>query len=199
MDPALNDLIRLEIKESIAAKAAMLEDEHLIEQIGQAAHLILSAFRKDGKLFIAGNGGSAADAQHLAAEFVGRYTIDRAGLPCLALTTDTSVLTAVSNDSGFETVLARQLQSLARTGDVFMAISTSGDSANVLAALRQCRKSKLPTIGLSGATGGAMLSLCDICIRVPSTNTARIQECHILIGHMLCAVVEGAFFGDTSH
>jgi len=197
MDAALGDLVEHEIKQSIATKSTLL-NASTIAQIQQIARLLIAAFEKDSQLLIAGNGGSAADAQHIAAEFIGRYRLDREPLPCIALTTDTSVLTAVANDLGYEKVLARQLLALARPGDIFAAISTSGNSKNIVAALQQCRERQVTTIGLTGADGGAMSALCDVCVKVPSRSTPRIQECHILVGHILCAAVEKTLFGETA-
>ena len=197
MDAALEDFIEHEINQSIATKSALLNAQTLAE-IQQIAQLVIASFKQGGKLLIAGNGGSAADAQHLAAEFIGRYKMDRDPLPCIALTTDTSVLTAVSNDLGYDKVLVRQLQALARPGDIFAAISTSGNSANIVAALRQCREQQVTTIGLTGAEGGTMSQFCDVCVKVPSRGTPRIQECHILVGHILCAAVEKSLFGEKA-
>src|SRR6266536_2751426 len=150
--------------------------------IFEAASLITRCFTSGGKLLFFGNGGSAADAQHLAAEFVGRFVRERAGLPAIALTTDSSILTAVGNDYGFEQVFVRQIQALGRPGDVAVAISTSGNSANVLEGVKEARKRKLKTIGLAGKDGGALAQRADVAITIPSTSTARIQECHIAIG-----------------
>jgi D-sedoheptulose 7-phosphate isomerase len=147
-------------------------------------------------LLIAGNGGSAADAQHIAAEFVSRFNFDRPGLPALALTTDTSILTAVGNDYGYEQLFRRQIEANGIGGDVFLGISTSGNSPNILQALEAARLKGMTTFGLTGDTGGKMRELCDFCLCVPSSDTPRIQEAHILIGHTLCAMVELALFED---
>jgi D-sedoheptulose 7-phosphate isomerase len=156
-------------------------------QIVEAALLISDCLAAGGKLLLFGNGGSAADAQHLAAEFVGRFVVERAGLPAIALTTDSSILTAVANDYGFERVFARQIEALARPGDVAIGISTSGNSANVLAAMKQAANQNLKTIGLSG---GILARVSNVSVTVPAANTARIQECHIAIGHIWCELVE---------
>ena len=145
---------------------------------------------------IAGNGGSAADAQHIAAEFVSRFNFDRPGLPALALTTDTSILTAVGNDYGYEKLFQRQIEANGVAGDVFLGISTSGNSPNILRALEAARLKGITTFGLTGEGGGKMRALCDHCLCVPSADTPRIQEAHILIGHTLCAMVELALFED---
>ena len=160
------------------------------ENIVDAAMLIARCLRGGGKLLFFGNGGSAADAQHLAAEFVGRFRIERQALRAIALTTDSSILTAVGNDYGFEQIFARQVQALGRPGDVAIGISTSGNSPNVTSAITQASKQELKTIGLAGKDGGSLAKCVDVSITVASTNVARIQECHITIGHILCELVE---------
>ena len=153
--------------------------------------MISDCLAEGGKLLLFGNGGSAADAQHLAAEFVvGRFVVERAGLAAIALTTDSSILTAVANDYGFERVFARQIEALGRPGDVAIGISTSGNSANVLAAMKQAANQNLKTIGLSGKDGGLLVRASNVSVTVPAVNTARIQECHIAIGHIWCELVE---------
>jgi D-sedoheptulose 7-phosphate isomerase len=154
------------------------------------------ALARGNKIVFCGNGGSAADAQHLAAELVGRYLIDRAPLPALALTVDTSALTAIANDYSFDEVFARQLGGLGQAGDVLVAISTSGNSRNVLRAIEVAREKGIATIGLTGQSGGRMRQLCDICICVPSDRTNHIQEMHIAVGHMICGQVERKLAGD---
>lgn len=183
------------ISESIAVKEAILDDPELIAEVVAVATLIVETYRNGGKVLIAGNGGSAADAQHIAAELVSRFTLDRAALPAMALTTDTSILTAIGNDYGFEHLFARQIEAHGRPGDVFIGISTSGNSPNVLRALTTANERGLVAVGLTGASGGKMSDLCRHCIHIPSTNTARIQEGHILIGHILCATTERGLFG----
>ena len=158
--------------------------------IVKAAVMMRDCLQAGGKLLFFGNGGSAADAQHLAAEFVGRFVLERRALPAIALTTDSSILTAVANDYGFEQVFSRQIEALGRPGDVAFGISTSGNSPNVLAGLRQARKQQLQTIGLAGKDGGALSACADVPIVVQAANTARVQECHIAIGHLLCELVE---------
>jgi len=158
--------------------------------IVQAAIVMAECLRSGGKLLFFGNGGSAADAQHLAAEFVGRFILERRGLPALALTTDTSILTAVGNDYGFEQVFSRQIEALGRAGDVAFGISTSGNSPNVIAGFKQARIQHLKTIGLAGKDGGLLRKCCDIPLIVTSPNTARVQECHLTIGHLVCELVE---------
>jgi D-sedoheptulose 7-phosphate isomerase len=159
-------------------------------QIVEAALLISDCLAAGGKLLLFGNGGSAADAQHLAAEFVGRFVVERPGLAAIALTTDSSILTAVANDYGFERVFARQIEALARPGDVAIGISTSGNSPNVIEAVKTAKKQNLKTIGLVGNDGGALAGCVDLAVTVAAENTARIQECHIAIGHILCELVE---------
>ena len=151
---------------------------------------IVKSFHHSGRLFLAGNGGSAADSQHLAAEFVVRLYKNRQAFPAMALTTDTSILTAIGNDFGYDALFARQLQAHASSGDVFIAISTSGNSENIIQAIDYCKKNNITSIGLTGKDGGKMNELCDICIIVPSMDTARIQGSHILIGHIICLLVE---------
>jgi D-sedoheptulose 7-phosphate isomerase len=160
------------------------------ENIVDAAMLIARCLRGGGKLLLFGNGGSAADAQHLAAEFIGRFRIERQALAAIALTTDSSILTAVGNDYGFDQIFARQVQALGRPGDVAIGISTSGNSPNVTSAITQAAKQELKTIGLAGKDGGSLAKCVDISITVASSNVAMIQECHITIGHILCELVE---------
>ncbi len=187
--------IKNQIKSSAELKQKLLESPEALSGIENAAKAIISAFRNKKKLFLAGNGGSAADAQHIAAEFVNRFGFDRPGLPAIALTTDTSIITAVGNDSRFERVFARQAEALGSPGDIFMGISTSGTSQNVIEALETCRKNEIVTIGLTGIYGGLMKDHCDICIKVPSGETPRIQELHNLVGHIICSLVEEELFG----
>jgi D-sedoheptulose 7-phosphate isomerase len=183
-----------EFQNSLAVKQALLDDTALLESVHELGQLLIARYEQGNKLLIAGNGGSAADAQHIAAEFVSRFNFDRPGLPALALTTDTSILTAVGNDYGYEQLFRRQLEANGVEGDVFLAISTSGNSANILEALRACPDKGITSIGLTGQSGGKMRELCDYCISVPSQETPRIQEAHILIGHTMCAMVEMALF-----
>ena len=160
------------------------------ENILEFASLCRTAITKGNKIFFMGNGGSASDAQHLAAEFVGRFEKERIGLPAIALTTDTSILTAVGNDYGFGQVFSRQIAALARSGDVVVGISTSGNSVNVVQAIAAAKEIGAVTVGLTGESGGQLDEVCDLCIKVPSRSTARIQEAHILIGHIVCALVD---------
>jgi D-sedoheptulose 7-phosphate isomerase len=168
----------------------------LPRQIERAGELIIETLRNGGKILLCGNGGSAADAQHIAAELTGRFFRERQGLPAVALTTDSSVLTAIGNDYGYERIFERQVEALAKKGDLLIGISTSGNSINVLRALERAREMDCRTVGLSGRDGGAMVERCDLNIIVPSEVTARIQEMHILIGHILCEMVDERFAGD---
>ncbi|BDL90555.1 TPA: D-sedoheptulose 7-phosphate isomerase [Campylobacter jejuni] len=191
----LNSYIKEHFTDSILVKEQILKDENLITLIKNASLEVIKAYKNGNKTLLAGNGGSAADAQHIAGEFVSRFYFDRPGIASIALTTDTSILTAIGNDYGYENLFARQVQAQGVKGDVFIGISTSGNSKNILKALELCKQKEIISIGLSGASGGAMNELCDYCIKVPSTCTPRIQEAHILIGHIICAIIEEELFG----
>jgi D-sedoheptulose 7-phosphate isomerase len=190
----MKDYVREQIKASIAVKEAYLKDESNIELLDKIAADLIAAYRAGKKTLIAGNGGSAADAQHIAAEFVSRFYFDRPALASIALTTDTSALTAIGNDYGYELLFSRQLEANGQAGDIYIAISTSGNSPNVLKSLESAKKLGIKTVGLTGRSGGKMREMVDYCICVPSDETPRIQECHILIGHILCAAVEKELF-----
>ncbi|HFN3407167.1 TPA: D-sedoheptulose 7-phosphate isomerase [Campylobacter jejuni] len=191
----LNSYIKEHFTDSILVKEQILKDENLITLIKNASLEVIKAYRNGNKTLLAGNGGSAADAQHIAGEFVSRFYFDRPGIASIALTTDTSILTTIGNDYGYENLFARQVQAQGVKGDIFIGISTSGNSKNILKALDLCKQKGIISIGLSGASGGAMNELCDYCIKVPSTCTPRIQEAHILIGHIICAITEEELFG----
>ncbi|WDL69714.1 D-sedoheptulose 7-phosphate isomerase [Helicobacter winghamensis] len=191
----LSVYIKQQFIDSISVKNIILQDDALIGLIKEIALKITQAYRNGNKTLIAGNGGSAADAQHIAGEFVSRFYFDREGIPSIALTTDTSILTAIGNDYGYDKLFARQVQAQGVAGDVFIGISTSGDSANIVEALKICRDKGIVSIGLTGQSGGKMADLCDYCIKIPSTCTPRIQESHIVVGHILCAIVEEELFG----
>ena len=178
------------IEQSIAAKQAILADSTLIDNIAAAALRCKDCLAAGGKILIAGNGGSAADAQHIAAELVGRFEKERPSMASLALTTDTSALTAIANDYGYDQVFSRQLEGLGQTGDVFIGITTSGNSANILNAIDVCKTKGITSIGLTGKQGGKLAAAADISLCVPDPRTAIIQESHIMIGHMLCALIE---------
>ncbi len=175
----------------------ILANDALTSAIEAAAQAMIKALQSGGKIVLCGNGGSAADAQHLAAELVGRLSYDRPGMAAIALTTDSSALTAIGNDYGYAQVFARQIEALGQPGDVLIAISTSGNSANMLEAIKAAKARNIHTIGLTGESGGKMLELCDEMIRVPSKETPHIQECHIMIGHILCALAEEAIHGEA--
>ena len=193
---AQNDLVAEHFRRSCATLSRAAEDPQLRAAIHAIAAAITDAFGAGRKLLIAGNGGSAADAQHIAGEFLSRLNFDRNPLPAIALTTDTSVLTAIGNDYGFEQTFARQVRGLGKPGDVFIAISTSGRSPNVLAALKVAREAGLITIGFTGtAPGGAMAPLCDHCLAAPSAETPQIQQIHIVAAHAICGIVERDLFG----
>lgn len=189
----MKDIIVNAFDESIRVKQAFLRDN--LESLTRAIDAIVSAFEKGNKLLLFGNGGSAADAQHIAAEFTNRYLIERPPLPAIALTTDSSALTAIANDYDYAQVFAKQVQALGKPGDVAMAISTSGNSPNVLQAVDACKKLAIATIGLTGGNGGKMVGKVDFMLRVAEgKNSPRIQETHILIGHVICDVVDRRLF-----
>jgi D-sedoheptulose 7-phosphate isomerase len=177
---------------------AVLADESISATVVTIAELTAKAMHAGRKLLVAGNGGSAADAQHLVAEFVSRLTVDRPALRAIALTTDSSILTACGNDYGFDRVFARQIEALGQPGDVFLAISTSGNSPNILKALEEARKIGVTTIGYSGNDGGKMRSLCDHNVIIPSTVTMNIQESHLALEHIFCMLVECFYFKSTT-
>ena len=184
-------LIRSIFQASIKVKQATLEKN--LSLIEQAVNAVTQCLKGGNKLIFFGNGGSAADSQHIAAEFIGRFQKERQSLPAIALTTDTSILTALGNDYGFDIVFARQIAGLGKKSDVAFAISTSGNSPNVLEGVKQAKKMGIKIIALTGGTGGKLASLCDISLIVPSTVTARIQESHICIAHTICELVEDEF------
>jgi D-sedoheptulose 7-phosphate isomerase len=188
--------IAKEIQDSIAVASQLAQS--CSSQIVEAASLIISCLRSNAKLIAFGNGGSAAEAQHLVAELVGRYRTDRQPLAAVALTSESASITAISNDYGFDQVFSRQLQALAKPGDVVVAISTSGNSPNILAALQTAKNLGLHTIGITGKTGGQLVNLVHICLSAPSDCTPRIQEAHMLMIHLLCGLVEDAFLSSTS-
>ncbi|BCF98066.1 phosphoheptose isomerase [Paraburkholderia sp. PGU19] len=193
----MKDTIRTEISKAIEIFNAIHADDTLLDKVAGFAQTIVDALNAGNKVLIAGNGGSAADAQHIAGEFVSRFNYDRPGLPAFALTTDTSVMTAIGNDYGYEKLFSRQVQAVGRKGDIFWGISTSGKSPNVLAAMHEARKNGLYVAGFTGASGNAMAELADVCIEVPSRETPKIQEGHILLGHIVCALVESSIFPRT--
>lgn len=195
MSDIIQQLIDKQIEDSILVKQALAGSSQIMNVVREAAGRCISVYRNNRKILAAGNGGSAADAQHMVAELSGRFRFDRPGIPAIALTANSSAVTAISNDYGYHKVFSRQIQALGQPGDLFMALSTSGNSQNMLEAVEQARVSGLGTIGLTGAAPSELSKLCDICIQVPSLDTARVQECHILIIHLLCAAVEETLFG----
>ena len=183
------DIIKTRFEEHIAL-AQLVAQSEIMQQVADAAAIIKKALAGGHKVLFCGNGGSAADSQHLAAEFVGRFQKERKGIAGIALTVDTSILTAVANDYGYETVFSRQVQALGNEGDVLVGISTSGNSGNVLAAIAEARAKGMKVIGMTAIGGGKMKELCDVILAVPAKTTARAQEMHIMIGHILCEIAE---------
>lgn len=187
--------IQDEVSKSMVTLERLAQDQHILGEVERIAGACTAALRAGHKILFAGNGGSAADAQHLAAELVSRFSFDRPGLAAFALTTDTSVLTAIGNDYGYDRVFARQLNAVGNQGDVFFAISTSGRSPSILRALEEGRSKGLVTVGFTGQMGGDMPPLCDYCLRIPVSETAKIQEGHIVLGHIICGLIERELFG----
>ena len=182
------------IQSSIQVKQELLNNEDLVSKIDNAVEIITIAFNSGKKVLFCGNGGSAADAQHLAAEFSGRFYKNRPALPAEALHCNTSYLTAVANDYSFNEIYSRLIEGIGNNGDILIGLSTSGNSANIIKAFKAAHKNEMITIGLTGETGGEMKSFCNILINLPSTDTPRIQESHILVGHIICQLVEEAIF-----
>jgi D-sedoheptulose 7-phosphate isomerase len=194
MEDSLSAAVAQQFGDTASNLRAMSEDRDLHAAVARVAAACIGALRAGGKILFAGNGGSAADAQHLAGELVSRFNYDRPGLPAFALTTDTSVLTAIGNDYGYERLFARQVEAVGRAGDVLIAISTSGKSPNILEALRVARAKGLVTVGMTGRGGGRMAEICDHVLRTPSDATPRIQEGHIVMGHTICCLIEQQIF-----
>jgi D-sedoheptulose 7-phosphate isomerase len=183
-----------QITETQRIMSIMMADKALIATLESAAMACVESLKNDCKLLLAGNGGSAADAQHIAGEFVSRFAFDRPGLPAIALTTDSSILTSIGNDYGFDRLFSRQVQTLGRKGDVFIGYSTSGKSINILSAFKQAKAQGMLSIGLTGNRGGPMADVCDYLLAIPSGDTPKIQEGHLVLGHILCGLVENALF-----
>jgi D-sedoheptulose 7-phosphate isomerase len=183
------------IARSIEAKSLLLENERLIDTIRSSTDTMIQAFSRNNKVLFCGNGGSAADAQHIAAELSGRFYLNRKPLYAEALHTNSSHVTAVANDYGYDEVFSRLVEAMGCEGDVLVAISTSGNSSNILKAIEAARKAGMAVIGFTGESGGKMKNLCDHLINIPSNDTPRIQECHILVGHIMCEIVERELFG----
>lgn len=195
MHESLKNLVRTQLAQSISVMQSVMNDDGISEAITSAGEVTAAAMRSGHKLMVAGNGGSAADSQHLVAEFVSRLTVDRPALRAIALTVDSSILTAIGNDYNYGLVFERQIEALGRPGDVFLAISTSGNSENLVRALKLARKMGLTTVGLTGNAGGAMRDLCDYMAIIPSKTTMNIQESHLALEHIFCMVVERCYFG----
>ena len=191
----MKNYIEDQLKQSHAIISAILEDQSLKQALSKAIDACIGSLKSGGKILLAGNGGSAADAQHIAGELVSRFAFDRPGLAAVALTTDTSILTAVGNDYGYELLFSRQIQALGRKGDVFVAYSTSGKSPNILKALQAAKELGLITIGLTGNRNGPMNAMCDHVLSMPSADTPKIQEGHLIMCHILCGAIELALFG----
>lgn len=192
----MKDLIKHRISESVQVKKSLLNDERLLESLQSLAQACIHSFRKGNKVLFCGNGGSAADAQHLAAELSGRFYFDRPPLPAEALHVNTSFLTAVANDYSYEEVFSRMVEATGYPGDILIGLSTSGNSPNVLKALEKAREKGMLTAAFTGASGGKMKNSVEWLINVPSTDTPRIQEAHILLGHILCEIIEKELFGN---
>lgn len=192
----MKNYIKEQIKESYELKKNIYENDNLLKEIQNLSQLCIKIYRNGNKTILAGNGGSAADAQHIAAELVGRYGFDRDSLPSLAITTDTSNLTAIGNDYGFDKIYSRQLDGIGQSGDIFIGISTSGNSQNLINAFKIAKKKNIVSVALVGKDGGEMAKLADIVLIIPSNSTPRIQESHILIGHILCDIIEKEIFSD---
>ena len=188
------DKIKKIIKSSIDTKQSVLQNEGLLKTIAASVDIIVNAFRNGNRVYFCGNGGSAADAQHLAAEFSGRFYTDRKALPAEALHCNTSYLTAVANDYSFDDIYSRLIDGIGEAGDVLIGLSTSGNSANIVKAFETAKKKKMITIGFTGKSGGNMKHLCDHLVNIPSTDTPRIQESHIMVGHIICQLVEEKYF-----
>lgn len=191
----MNRYINKKINEAQQVMLAMLTDASLQNKMESVALACIQCLQEGGKILLAGNGGSAADAQHIAGEFVSRFAFDRPGLPAIALTTDTSILTAIGNDYGYEKLFVRQVQAHGKKGDVFIGYSTSGTSPNILLSLQEARARGLVTVGFTGNHGGRICEYCDYILEVPSSDTPHIQEGHAVLGHILCGLVEAAIFG----
>lgn len=191
----MKEIVQRQLALSIATLQAVLADESIADTIVRLSEITAASIKAGGKLLVAGNGGSAADAQHLVAEFVGRLTITRPALRAIALTTDSSIMTAVANDFSFDSIFERQIEALGERGDVFLGISTSGNSRNVLLAASLAKRMGLTTVGFTGNDGGEMAKLCDLNVIIPSTATMNIQEAHLALEHIFCMLVELYYFG----
>tara|TARA_B100000242_G_scaffold294395_1_gene277174 strand:- start:13707 stop:14306 length:600 start_codon:yes stop_codon:yes gene_type:complete len=198
MENLMKKYINSQIIECSNVMNKMLKDEALSSLLISSANSCVECLNSGGKILLAGNGGSAADAQHIAGELVSRFAFDRPGLSAIALTTDTSILTAIGNDYGYENLFERQIQAIGNEKDVFIAYSTSGSSPNIINALKYAQKNGILTIGLTGIRKGIMTEHCDICLEVPSLDTPKIQEGHLVLGHIICGLIENSIFGNLS-
>jgi len=196
MKNRINDIVSTSFQDSIALKSEILNSSLLL-QIAGAGEAIIECLESRGKIIFAGNGGSFADSQHLAAEFISRFLFDRSALPAIALGTNSSNMSAIGNDYGYENVFGRELDALGSKGDIFIPITTSGNSPNLIEAVKIASDRKLKTIALTGETGGALGSMCE-CLKIPSSNVPRVQESHILIGHILCQIAEEGIFKPST-
>ena len=194
----MEKIVKEILNESIRVKKKIVDDPSLLSQINQISSIIIEAYRKKKKVILFGNGGSAADAQHIAGELVNRLYLEREALPAIALTTDSSVLTSIANDYDYSRIFARQVEALAKEGDVVIGISTSGSSSNVIEAVKTAKEKGAKTVGFTGNKGGKLAELVDFVIGVPSDETPRVQESHITILHIICCLVERELFGDES-
>lgn len=194
----MEKIVKEILNESIRVKKKIIDDPSLLSQINQISSIIIEAYRKKNKVILFGNGGSAADAQHIAGELVNRLHLEREALPAIALTTDSSVLTSIANDYDYSRIFARQVEALAKEGDVVIGISTSGSSSNVIEAVKTAKEKGVKTVGFTGNKGGKLAELVDFVIGVPSDETPRVQESHITILHIICCLVERELFGDES-
>ena len=184
-----------QLNESISVQKEILQNKSLLDVIERASVTCIESLKKGNKILLAGNGGSAADSQHIAGELVSRFAFDRPGLSAIALTTDTSIMTAIGNDYGYESLFSRQIQAVGNEGDIFIAYSTSGESPNILKAIEEAKINKLISIGMTGQTNGSMNKLCDFLIEIPSKDTPKIQEGHLVVGHIICGIIEQEIFG----
>lgn len=194
-DDVTIESVRWQVQESVDVKVALLGNDDLLHQVSELAERCTDSLRAGGKIIFCGNGGSFADAQHLSAEFTSRFLFDRPGLPSLALGTNSSAMTAIGNDYGYENVFAREIRAIATPADILIAITTSGNSTNILRALEAAKEVNLPAVVFTGS-GKGRLNDCVETLNIPSTDTARIQECHILLGHIVCGLVEKSIFGS---
>jgi D-sedoheptulose 7-phosphate isomerase len=190
MGGSVVDIILMRMEEHVKVVQKVMSSKKLMKNIAQAAAMMKIALAAGHKIMFCGNGGSAADSQHWAAEIVGRFQKEREGMPAIALTTDTSIITAIANDYGYDRIFARQVEALGREGDVLVGISTSGNSSNVLSAVAEAKAKGIKTIGFTAIGGGQMAEICDVCLAIPTKVTARAQEVHEVIGHILCEIVE---------